>query len=219
MYGKVAHAPILPTNKNIVHAPLMLYKPFSLFVFLSFFSPIIVVASVVSLSFMNQNFKGIIYLLFLLGALLAREFIYSLLPNKNRIVPSINDVCSSVVFSPYGNATFSAFVMSFTMMYLFLPMFSNGSPNYFIFSILLIYFFMDIGIKTYERCLPSNVGLLLNILLGSVVSAIIVACMSISSSQYLFFNEISSDKEICSMPSKQTFKCNVFKNGELIGSV
>ena len=39
------------------------------------------------------------------------------------------------------------------------------------------------------------------------------------SSQYLFFNEISSNKEICSMPSKQTFKCSVFKNGGLIGNV
>jgi hypothetical protein len=219
MSTRVATAPALPLNKSIIHAPLKIYNPFSLIVFLSFFSPIIVVASIVSLSFMAQNFKGIIYLLFLLGALFVREFIYFVLPNKSSPITNVNDVCTSVIYSPNGNPTFSAFVLSFTMMYLFLPMFMNGAPNYFIFSVLLIYFFMDIGIKVYEGCLPSNVGLLLNILLGITVSAAIVACMSINSSQYLFFNEVSSDKEMCSMTSTQTFKCNVFKNGELIGTV
>jgi len=37
-------------------------------------------------------------------------------------------------------------------------------------------------------------------------------------SNLLFFNDYSSNKEICTMPKKQTFKCAVYKNGELIGS-
>ena len=219
MSGKVASVVPPSNNQRIVYAPLKIYNPFSLIVFLSFFSPIILVASILSLSFMFQNLKGIIYLLFLLGALFAREFIYYVLPNNSAVKQTGNDVCSSVIYSPNGNATFSAFVMSFTMMYLFLPMFTHGSPNFLIFSALLIYFFMDIGIKYYEGCFTSNVALLLNILVGAGISAAIVATMSVSSSQYLFFNEVSSNKEICSMPSTQTFKCNVFKNGELVGTV
>ena len=35
---------------------------------------------------------------------------------------------------------------------------------------------------------------------------------------FLFINQVSSNKEICSMPSAQTFKCSVYKNGELISS-
>jgi hypothetical protein len=35
---------------------------------------------------------------------------------------------------------------------------------------------------------------------------------------YLFINEINNNKEVCSMPSKQQFKCSVYKNGELVGS-
>ena len=41
---------------------------------------------------------------------------------------------------------------------------------------------------------------------------------SYGASKYLFFNEVSSDKEMCSMPTKQKFKCAVYKNGELIGN-
>jgi hypothetical protein len=38
--------------------------------------------------------------------------------------------------------------------------------------------------------------------------------------QLLFINELTSgsNKEVCSMPNKQTFKCSVYKNGELLGS-
>ena len=40
-----------------------------------------------------------------------------------------------------------------------------------------------------------------------------------NSSKYLFLNETQSNKDVCSMPKKQTFKCSVYKNGELIGSL
>jgi hypothetical protein len=60
---------------------------------------------------------------------------------------------------------------------------------------------------------------MLNVLLGLALSAFIVSLMySGGSGKYLFFNEVSSDKETCSMPTKQKFKCAVYKNGELIGN-
>jgi hypothetical protein len=39
------------------------------------------------------------------------------------------------------------------------------------------------------------------------------------SGKYLFFNEVSSNKEMCSQPKKQTFKCSLYKNGELISGI
>ena len=39
------------------------------------------------------------------------------------------------------------------------------------------------------------------------------------SGKYLFFNEVSSNKDICYQPSEQTFKCNVYKDGELVGNI
>ena len=34
----------------------------------------------------------------------------------------------------------------------------------------------------------------------------------------LFINELNSNKEVCSVPSKQMFRCSVFKDGMIIGS-
>ena len=74
--------------------------------------------------------------------------------------------------------------------------------------------------KIYKGCVINPGNLFLNVLLGSFSSALIIILMYLGgSSKYLFFNEIQSNKEMCNMPKNQTFKCNVYKNGELIGNV
>ena len=99
-------------------------------------------------------------------------------------------------------------------------MFSNGAPNFWVFSVLLVYFFLDLFIKIYKNCIVKMGDLFLNILLGLASSALIVSLMYAGGSgKYLFFNEVSSNKEICSQPKKQTFKCSLYKNGELVGNI
>ena len=34
--------------------------------------------------------------------------------------------------------------------------------------------------------------------------------------KYLYFNILGSNNVVCNKPSKQTFKCSVYKNGKLI---
>ena len=196
--------------------PLKLFQPFNIIVFLSFFSPIIVAISMVSMSFVFKNFKGFIFLGFLLGVSLVRTYVYSLYGSAP--LQAGSSICNSVEYTKYGNATFSAFVFAFTMMYLFLPMFINGETNFWVISSLITYFIFDISIKTFKKCIISMTELFLNILTGFVAGALIVILMySGGSSKYLFYNEVVSSSETCSMPSKQTFKCQVYKNGELIG--
>jgi hypothetical protein len=36
---------------------------------------------------------------------------------------------------------------------------------------------------------------------------------------FLIFNETSSNKDICYQPNEQTFKCSVYKDGTLVGTV
>ena len=203
---------------GVQDTPLILFQPFNLIVFLSFYSPIILATSLVGLSFVSQNFKGFIYLGFLLGACVVREYIYRMAGSN----PIINDrtICTSIQYSKYGNPTFSAFVFAFTITYFSIPMFSNGSPNFWIFSCLLVYFFLDLFIKIYKKCIIKTSELVINVLLGFASSAIIVTLMYAGGSgKYLFFNEVSSDKEICYQPKNQTFKCSVYKNGELVGNI
>jgi hypothetical protein len=198
--------------------PLELFQPFNIIVFLSFYSPIILATSVTSLSFIFKNFKGFIYLGFLIACCVARNYIYQLSGGT----PMQNDktICSAIQYSKYGNPTFSAFVFAFTITYFSIPMFSNGSPNFWIFSCLLVYFFLDLFIKIYKKCIIQTGELFINVLLGFASSALIVTLMYAGGSgKYLFFNEISSDKEICYQPKNQTFKCSVYKNGELVGNI
>jgi len=203
---------------GVADSPLLIYQPFNIIVFLSFYSPIILAMCMVYLSFVSQNFKGFIYLGFLIGVCVVRNFIYML----NGAKTNANDgtICTSVQYSAYGNPTFSAFVFAFTLMYLSLPMFSNGAPNFWVFFGLLVYFFIDLFIKIYKKCAIQTTDLILNILMGLTSSAIIVVLMYAGGSgKYLFFNEVSSNKEICSQPKTQTFRCNVFRDGELVGSI
>lgn len=198
--------------------PLRLYQPFNSIVFFSFYSPVILAIIMVFLSFVFQNFKGLIFLGFLLGVCILRNFVYMM----NGASPVISDgtICTSIQYSKYGNSTFSSFVFAFTIMYLSIPMFTNGSVNYWIFLGLIVYFFLDIFIKLYKKCVINAGYLFLNVLLGLTSSALIVVLMYFGgSSKYLFFNEVQSDKQMCSMPKNQTFKCNVYKNGEIIGNL
>ena len=203
---------------GIPDSPLQLFQPMNIVVFLSFFSPIILATSVTSMSFIFQNFKGLIYLGFLIGCCVIRSYVY-MMSGAN---PIVNDrtICTSIQYSKYGNPTFSAFVFAFTIMYLCFPMFSNSAVNYWVFISLLTYFFIDMFIKIYKKCVIQTGDLFLNILLGATSSALIVTLMYAGGSgKYLFFNEVSSNKEVCYQPSKQTFKCSVFKDGTLVSEL
>jgi hypothetical protein len=110
-------------------------------------------------------------------------------------------------------------------MYLSLPMFTNDNVNYFVFSILVIYFLLDIFVKVFKKCITSYADLFINILSGLSLGWIIVSLMYAGGSgYYLFFDSSSSsinnpsNDVKCEMPSKQTFKCSVYKNGQLVNT-
>jgi len=203
---------------GVPDSPLQIIQPMNIAIFLSFFSPVILAISITSLSFIFQNFKGLIYLGFLIGCCVVRNFVYMM----SGSAPIVNDrtICTSVQYSKYGNPTFSSFVFAFTIMYLSIPMFSNGAVNYWVFSSLIVYFFADMFIKIYKNCIIKMGDLFLNVLLGAASAALIVTLMYTGGSgKYLFFNEVSSNKDVCYQPSKQTFKCSLYSDGQLVSQL
>ena len=75
-------------------------------------------------------------------------------------------------------------------------------------------------IKIYKGCIVSYGDLFLNVLLGTAFAAAFVTAMYAGGSgKYLLFNEVASNREICTQPKKQTFKCNLYKNGELVSGL
>lgn len=211
---------INPSNISggVSNTPLLFFQPFNIIIWLAFFSPIILSIVMLSLSFVFQNFKGFIFLGYLLGTCLIRNYVY-VLSGSLPLKPD-NTICTSIQYSKYGNPTFSSFVFAFTIMYISMPMFLNGEVNFWIFGGLLGYFFLDMFIKMYKKCVIKTSDLFLNVLLGLASSALIVTLMYAGgSSKFLFFNETSSTKEVCSVAKNQNFKCSLFSGGELISSM
>jgi len=205
------------TINSSVHTTLKLTEPANMYGFMVFYSPIIIATCFVSLSFIFQNFNGFIYLAFLIGVCFVREII--LYNAGAKTMEPKNDLCTMVQYSKYGNSGFSIFVISFTMAYVLLPMFLVNNINYFMMGGLISYFLIDVGVRYSKKCITTVVDGAGNFLSGTALG--VCACLALyygKGSNYLFYNNLSSDNVVCSMPKKQTFKCSVYKNGELVSS-
>jgi hypothetical protein len=211
-----ALAQVLQPNEVLQPLPPQIGQFQNILYSIFFISPIILAIIVLFISFSYNNYKGFIYLGFLIALFSFRTFIYNI--NKWDDLNSYPEKCSQIQFSQYGNSSLSAFVFGFTMLYILFPMFYNNQINYWFLIGLILFFIGDVTSKTLLGCINLG-GYALNLLGGGVSGCIIVSIMyATESSKFLFFNEFSTNTDICSMPSKQTFKCSVYKNGELIGS-
>ena len=162
-------------------------------------SPIIVASIFTSLSFIYQNWTGLIYLFWLVIMSIFRRFI---------ITPT-NDKCKNI--KTFGSG-FSTFVFAFTFGYVFLPMFFYNDINVPLLIGYIIYFLFDIGIKIKDKCIDYKIigiDLLSGSILGFGICAFIM--FGLQMRQLLFFNEISSSKEMCTIKNKKAFKCTVAK--------
>lgn len=185
---------------------------------LIFYSPIILAVMVVGFTLAFQSIKGIFYIAFLLLFAAGRLGIYNSLL-KDPINKS-KTACNSVIFSQYGNSSFSGFVFAFTLIYLIGPMILNSNPNVPLIIGLIFYYVADIYTRGSLLCYD-NSDYFANSVAGALLGVLSVGLLKmINSGQYLFFNETSSEKEQCSMPSKQQFKCQVLnKSGEVIADL
>lgn len=184
----------------------------------AFFSPTLLIFVTTFLSFIFQNFKGLIYLGFIIAVSVVRIYLYGVFDIITP--PTTHKLCRSVLYGNYGNTTYSVFIFAFTLMYLFLPMFINGAYNWWIFSALVCYSIIDFLVRRSYSCYTSTSEILLNIICGGgLAAAIIMAMYAGGSAKFLFFNEMNTGTDTCSRPANQQFKCKAYKNGELLGSV
>ena len=125
---------------------------------------------------------------------------------------------------PYGNANLynnpssSSLFLAFTMIYLILPMIYNNSCNYGVLIFFISLLIIDAYSKLVKKCTSSS-GVLFGIVLGLFFG--IFWYTIIDGAGYkslLYFDELKSNKLLCSRPSKQNFKCKIYKNGQLIGA-
>ena len=170
-------------------------------------------------SLFNQNLKGLVYLAGLLIASLLNIMFMNLIGSGR----DENEAFSCSIFdiphvSQYNSPYPSSLIIAFTVAYLVLPMKYNNQMNYAVLGFLLCLLGVDVLTKVQNKCTTyagSILGGLVGFLLGTIWYIFFHAA---GFDSLLYFDELRSDNVICSRPSKQTFKCSVYKNGELISS-
>lgn len=136
----------------------------------------------------------------------------------------VGDNCADPLlplFTNFPRLSVSTFFIAFTLTYLIQPMMMNKDWNYYVIVGFLGILIMDTMVKfqLFPNC-TKKVGILSGLILGILYS---VLCYNIilvaGGDKLLYFNTISSNNVYCSKPKKQTFKCYVYRNGEIISAV
>lgn len=187
---------------------------------ISFFSPIIVSSSVLLFSiFSGTLVKGLFYIFWLLVITFLRITVLMTVYSSGEPIVAKPSICVNSELLPYDGSTYSMFILGFTAMYFIVPMLYIGSLNFNVALFFVVYLIFDLFIKLSNGCVNNIFRLIGDMVsglaLGGAVTSIV---LSTPIKSYLFINEVNKNNEVCSKPSKQTFKCNVYKNGELISS-
>ena len=191
-------------------------------------SPLIIAAIFTSLTFVYQNFTGIVYLGYLLAALFLRYGTIWLSSKDfgvkdDAATPTATATATATLCEYNGYSMgFSTFVFMFTFCYAFIPMFIFNDINIPLLVTYIVYFVIDLSYKSYigtntndtsgSICTNTLVLLLCNFAGGAIIgAAICTSMMAGGSGKFLFYNEISTSKEMCSVKKEQAFKCKVNK--------
>ena len=184
--------------------------------FFSYISPLLLGFFMVMSSFFNKNIKGIVYL----GGVLIFSFISllfkPLVGSKTSLDASPTCNLFNIGDNTFNSPPFHSVFIAFTFAYLLMPMITNGIPNYYVLVSLLVLFFMDAFTKVYNKC-TTGLGTFLGGLLGVIFGIIYWALFRYTNNNNLLYFQLEgSNNVVCNRPTKQTFRCNVYKNGKII---
>jgi hypothetical protein len=184
--------------------------------FLIILYPAFIVCFLLIASIFNMEFiKGILYLV---GVLLTTAICggVSYLMEKT----CDHAYFQTIFFQNYSNPSGVA-ISWFTFIYLLFPMIPPFQANTGVFNPTVIVF-----LSIFALCNTILYGWECSHATLTLLGAFIGVCCGIgwfflfyfTDKNYLFYNELISNTAICSRPSKQTFKCTVYKGGEIISS-
>lgn len=183
----------------------------------SAFSPIFITFFILMLTCMNQNFKGLIFIAGVIISLGFNLLIMKTIKSENFDDASLT--CSLIdlpVLGSYNSPSNASLFISFTFTYLFIPMIYNNQMNYPVIILLLSLFIMDSYMRVENKC-TTHIGVFLGWFVGMLCGALWFAIFhSNGADKFLYFNDLGSNSVRCERPSKQKFKCSVFKNGVLV---
>ena len=187
----------------------------------SFYSGIAITFSILLLSIsMASPMKGVFYVTWVLISTITRLAV--LMMTSDGLFSS--DKCKKGGLpgnlSKYDGGRNSIYILCFTLFYVCFPMFITNNVNWYLLWLILSCITFDCIIKYTSGCVTSSIPIIGEIVGGSMYGLFVSGIMYyLGLSRFLFANNLGSNKEICSMPKKQTFRCSLYKNGEIISSV
>ena len=199
----------------------------SIFQAVSLYSPLLTMISILIFSIFSSALnKGLFFIMSVFFATAIRIFVlYSFFPEAGTPDTGINAICNTGVVIPYTGQTYSTFLLTFTLCYFVIPMFilssinSTNMINYGVVTFFSAYIVFDIIMKKQMGCFYLGIGLVGDFLVGGLLGTIIALTLFYSDKiSLLFINELNSNKEVCSVPSKQQFRCQLYKGGMIVGS-
>jgi len=168
------------------------------------------------ISIINTNVKGLIYML----GLVILFIIVILFQNHFRArQPTPTGFCNLFSITHNGIPSFNSALYLYTIMYVLLPMINMGMMNYPLIIVFLGLYASDCIVKTYNKC-SSVMGILIGSIIGLIMGFVwFVVIRASGQTGLLYYDDLISSKIACSRPTKQKFKCRVYKNGELIENI
>jgi hypothetical protein len=119
------------------------------------------------------------------------------------------------------DSTLGIYILMFSMSYICAPMFIIGHINFYVLIFFIFYIISDVFIRSTNGCFQGAkqwTAMVTNGIGGAALGTVISTLIYSYQNNWSYVNITSSNKEVCSMPTKQTFKCGVYKNGELLAS-
>jgi hypothetical protein len=178
-------------------------------------SPLFLGTFLVLVSVFNQNIKGLIYLSLVLITSVISYGISAII--KNPPLPNAGAICNLIDFplvpTQFNVPNFNSVFISFTFMYLLLPMVVNDQVNYWLVGVIITLFTIDAYVKLNNYC-TENKGILYGSVIGLTCGAMGYFILKMNDLEsLLFFNDLTSNNVVCKRPAKQKFKCQLYKNG------
>ena len=183
---------------------------------LSLISPFLLAFSMIMISVINTNIKGLVYLL---GLVVLFIIVYLFQQSIGQRTVEVNKFCNLFSITNFSVPSFNSALYLYTTVYTLLPMVSNDMINFPLIIVFLLLFISDSIIKIRNKCTPV-IGVVMGSILGLFFGVIwFLIIRSTGQTGLLYYDDLISNKIACSRPTKQKFKCSVYKNGELIQNI
>jgi hypothetical protein len=185
------------------------------------YSPILITFLIIFLSAFSQTWKGFFFfiILFLFCSIRTLIISTSFTDEDNR---SQTCVKYMLPFAKYKKDGFNIFYITFLFGYIISPMILKIVPINIPLIVILGLYTIFVWGMTYTHDCVSGYYLFGNIIYSIISVSITISIILSAKWESLLFlynsSDSVSDSVKCSMPSNQSFKCNVYKNGELISS-